>query len=226
MTNLYRLFRLQCQDLLVLQEMEYNGMLFAKEEALQRADELELETNQLIREFRELLSCEVVDITSGDHVSAVLYGGVVDEKLRIPNGVYKSGDKVGQIRYKIEHLEHKFDRLIYPLKGTETKKNIQGLKETWEVNVDILKKLRCNGKVKHLISLILKYRKLHKLKNTYLRGWSKLIDENDWQDNYVHGNLNQITAITGRLASSKPNLQNADKETKKYLISRYVNSGE
>ena len=34
--------------------------------------------------------------------------------------------------------------------------------------------------------------------------------ENDWEENYIHGQLNQCVAVTGRLSSSKPNLQNMD----------------
>ena len=222
MNNLYKLFRLQCADLLVLQEMEWNGMLFAKDEALQRADELEIETAQLIRDIRELVGSEVINIGSDDHISAVLYGGIIEEVVKVPDGVFKTGKRAGEIKFKNTIVEHVFERLIEPLKKTETKKNLKGDKETWAVNVDVLKKLKANKKGKEIVNLILQYRKLDKLKTTYLRGWVKTMEENDWQDSMIHGNLNQCVAVTGRLSSSKPNLQNPDKETKRYLRSRYA----
>jgi DNA polymerase-1 len=201
--------------------MEWNGMLFAKDEALQRADELEIETAQLVRDFREQVGCEAVSIGSDDHVSAIIYGGTIEEVVKVPDGVYKTGKRAGMVKFKNTIVEHVFERIVEPLNKTETKKNIAGKKETWEVNVDVLKKLKPNKRGKELISLILTHRKLEKLKTTYLRGWVKTMEENDWQDNMIHGNLNQCVAVTGRLSSSKPNLQNADKETKRYLRSRF-----
>ena len=52
---------------------------------------------------------------------------------------------------------------------------------------------------------ILEYRKLTKLKNTYT---DKLPSMGDATDARVHTTFGQATAVTGRLASSEPNLQN------------------
>jgi DNA polymerase-1 len=53
-------------------------------------------------------------------------------------------------------------------------------------------------------ALILEYRTLTKLKNTYLDVLPLLVDEN----RRVHTHFNQAVAATGRLSSSDPNLQN------------------
>ncbi|HEY1099306.1 MAG TPA: DNA polymerase, partial [Myxococcota bacterium] len=53
-------------------------------------------------------------------------------------------------------------------------------------------------------ALILEYRTLTKLKNTYLDVLPQLVDENT----RVHTHFNQAVAATGRLSSSDPNLQN------------------
>ncbi len=53
--------------------------------------------------------------------------------------------------------------------------------------------------------MILQYRQVAKLKSTYVDGIGSLIDEPTGR---VHGALNQTVTATGRLSSSKPNLQN------------------
>ncbi len=53
-------------------------------------------------------------------------------------------------------------------------------------------------------ALILEYRTLTKLKNTYLDVLPLLVDERQ----RVHTHFNQAVAATGRLSSSDPNLQN------------------
>ena len=57
----------------------------------------------------------------------------------------------------------------------------------------------------HLVSKILDYRKLVKLKTTYVDALPKLISS---QTGRLHTSFNQTVAATGRLSSSDPNLQN------------------
>ncbi len=55
-----------------------------------------------------------------------------------------------------------------------------------------------------VVSKILEYRALTKLKSTYCEGLLKVIGE----DGRVHSSLNQTETRTGRISSSEPNLQN------------------
>jgi DNA polymerase-1 len=55
-----------------------------------------------------------------------------------------------------------------------------------------------------VISDILEYRKMEKLRSTYLEPLPKMVDENS----RIHTNFNQLATATGRLSSSGPNLQN------------------
>ncbi|MDL2285312.1 DNA polymerase I [Desulfovibrio sp. OttesenSCG-928-F07] len=55
-----------------------------------------------------------------------------------------------------------------------------------------------------IIELILQYRKLEKLRSTYLEPLPKLADA----QNRIHTSFNQTSTATGRLSSSSPNLQN------------------
>ena len=60
-------------------------------------------------------------------------------------------------------------------------------------------------KNKHeIIKHIIYFRELKKLNSTYVEGVEKLLDEN----NFLHTTYNQFTAVTGRIISSNPNLQN------------------
>ena len=230
MNNTYKLFRLQCQDLLVLLEMEHNGILFNTEGALEHAKRLEGEQTALLTRFNALVGSSAVSITSGDDISSVLYGGIIVETIRIPVGFFKQGTtKEGQTRYKLQKEEHIFPRLVDPLPRTETKKSAKWRAEgktegesLWEVNEPVLKSLKAKGKAKEILTIILEYSKIEKLRGTYLAGYAKLIEEMNWEHNMLFPSLNQCVAITGRLSSSKPNGQNADKKTKAYMESRYA----
>lgn len=231
MTNLqklYKLFRIACADLLVLQEMEWNGMLFNRKDAETYADELQTKIDALIRDWTSTINKDVVSIASGKHVSALLYGGTILEEFRIPVGYYKTGARKGEVKMGRKDIEHVFPQIVKPLKGSETVrgKKGDGACTEWSVSEDTLKQLKATGTAKKLITIILEYRKMEKLRGTYLVGYPKLIDEHGWEGNMLHGNFNQAVAVTGRLSSSAPNLQNMDKETKQFIISRYHTEDE
>lgn len=55
-----------------------------------------------------------------------------------------------------------------------------------------------------IIKLILEYRKLSKLKSTYIDGFLPLIEK----DSKIHASFTQTKTVTGRISSLKPNMQN------------------
>ena len=63
-----------------------------------------------------------------------------------------------------------------------------------------------------IVPLILDYRSLRKLKNTYVDPLPELVDPNDGR---VHTHFMQTVAATGRLSSTNPNLQNIPIRTEK-----------
>ena len=219
-TTLLPIFRLQCSDLLVLEEIEWNGILFNTLKAREKAKEIKVELQEIYSTLQEILGGVPFNINSNDHVSCILYGGIIVDYIRIPVGLYKSGNKIGQTRYKIITKEYIFPRLVEPLPKTEVKKPI-GSPEYWLVNDTVLRKLKLNKEAKRIVDLIKQHSELDKLSGTYLEGWSNLIDSMNWEPNMIHGTLNQCVAVTGRLSSTKPNLQNADPVTKIYCESRY-----
>lgn len=218
----YKLFRIACTDLLVLQEMEWNGMLFDAKNAEERAVLLNKEIAVLEARFKDLVG-NAVSITSGDHISAILYGGIIEEVIKIPAGYYKSGTRKGEVKYANHVIQHTFERLVNPLKDTLTanSKKKEDAKQIWSVGEDVLKQLKGSAKAKEIISIILEHRRIYKAVSTYLVGYGDLIKEMGWENNVLHPNFNQCIVKTSRLSSSKPNGQNMGEEIKQFIISRY-----
>ena len=74
-------------------------------------------------------------------------------------------------------------------------------KTGYSTSADILEKLAPDYPV---VSKILEYRQLTKLKSTYADGLANYIQE----DGRIHGKFNQTITATGRISSTEPNLQN------------------
>lgn len=74
-------------------------------------------------------------------------------------------------------------------------------KTGYSTAADILEKLAPDYPV---VSKILEYRQLAKLKSTYADGLVNFISE----DHRIHGTFNQTVTATGRISSTEPNLQN------------------
>ena len=211
-----KVFILGCFDLLALEEMEWNGYKFDVEAALSKAATLAKECNEIDTELAMFYPDIPINYSSPDNISAVLYGGVVRETIKLPMGTYKTGKRAGEIKYQNVEQQYTLPRLVEPLKGSELAK--EGFYST---NEDVLNSLPTKGTAKKLIALLLKRRGLEKLRATYYEGVPKLIREHCWQQQLVHGNLNQCVTNTGRLSATKPNQQNMSGEVKKLCVSRY-----
>ena len=113
------------------------------------------------------------------------------------------------------------EKEIYKLAGQEF--NISSPKQVGEVLYDVLKIVEKPQKTKTgqyatgedvleklkgthpVIDKILEYRELQKLKNTYVDTLPELVNPRTGR---VHTTYNQVVAVTGRLSSDNPNLQN------------------
>lgn len=234
--RLYNLFRLQCADLLVLLEMERNGLRFDTTRSLELAEETRITLNEIDQQLNELVQYDVPNWNSTDVQSAVLYGGMfsfvgrVQTQRTLKDGSIKHGERNGWIAKE-------FPRLVDPLPRTETKPtnewNDVQLNEqnagrpkpffrVYSVGEPILKSLRPKENAKRCISFLLERAKLNKLESTYYRGLPEMMAEMDWPENQIHGQLNQCVAITGRLSASRPNQQNFSGEIKQLFKSRYA----
>lgn len=210
-----QLIRLDCLDLIVLEEMEYNGIRYDCAASLKAAEELRSEIKAMDAELSAVVGIDGINFNSNDQLSAVLYGGkIVREGRQDYEFTYKDGRKA--IKSRVVELVHEMSRLVAPLPKTELAK--EGY---WSTGEAILGSLKAKGKAKRIIEIINKRTKMEKLAGTYLEGIPKLIREMDWADNIIHGNLNQCVAVTGRLSSSKPNMQNMSPEPLAYMRSNY-----
>lgn len=210
----YRLFVLQMVDLLILREMEWNGMRFNKELSLDLAKELEERQTRIVNNYTFPVD---VSFSSGDHVSALLYGGIIKEKYREHyQQTLKSGIVKDKERWSIREVE--LPRLVDPPPKTELKK--EGYYQTDAETLGLLLKKRVPKYVKQLILDLLEWSKIDKLRGTYALGLPQQMDKHG-DEEYIHGNFNQVVAVTGRLSSSNPNLQNRDKKIDHCFISRY-----
>jgi DNA polymerase-1 len=95
-----------------------------------------------------------------------------------------------------------FKKLKYPVEGLS--KTRSGYYST---AASVLESLKATEQEKKtgLITAILEYRELGKLKSTYVDALPELVNAADGR---IHTSFNQTGAITGRIASSNPNLQN------------------
>lgn len=219
--ELHRLILLQGADLLVLQQMESNGILYDVEGSVKKGDDVLQRCNDIKKELDELVDFPGFNFDSGDHLSCWLYGGTVSVDYYTPvDMVYKSGPREG-----LSHVQNKFERtetkefkgLFTPLKNTALKK--AGYFATGE---PILRQLPCRTKQqKHTITLLLELGELSKQVGSFLHALPALIEKQGWRPNYLCPTYNQCVARTGRLSCSKPNAQQFDEVTDMFWKSRY-----
>lgn len=215
--HLKRLVSLHNQDLLVLEDMEYNGMTYDYDKSKILGDELELQIDKLNNRLANYHSYDNFNPNSGEHLSAFLYGGNIKERFQRPIGHFKTGSRTGEVKYRWEERDKEFTRRINPLPNTELKK--EGFFSTNEETLRKLKPKTNEGK--DILDIILARATMQKRMTTYYHGVPQLIDEMNWKESKIHGQLNQCRTRTGRLSSSSPNLQNFDGEIKTLFPSRY-----
>ena len=213
--QLYRLFKLACQDLLTLHEMEWNGLPFNEQLCKERAEECQKEIETITAVLSSVYPDVPLNFNSGDQLSAFLYGGTVVQTVKQPVGVFKTGERKGQVKFQNVDIEHKLPRLVEPLKNSELKK--PGFYATDE---GTLKKLK-GPFAKKYVSLILRLARLDKLVGTYYEGLPKLNKTMDWNEGMLYPNYNQCVTQTGRLSSSRPNGQNLAGDIADVIVSIY-----
>jgi DNA polymerase I-like protein with 3'-5' exonuclease and polymerase domains len=208
----YSLFKLHMLDLQVLLEMEWNGLLYNKDKSISLAEEYDTKVAEIEDTLNRLVDFEI-NWNSNAEKSSVLYGGDVKRTTKVPVGVFKSGQRIGDIKYKNLETSTNFPRLVSPLKINNDEDNLS-------VAEPVLRSLRPKKAVAKLIDLILERAKMEKLNGTYLKGLPKKLEEMNW-GTILHPSYNNCVAVTGRVASSNPNGQNIPPIGKQLCESRY-----
>lgn len=211
-----RLCRLQCMDMLILEEMEWNGIRFDEELCKRRAHEITGEIQQITKELSGIYPDVPINFSSGDHLSCFLYGGTIIEEGKELVGIFKTGLKAGEPKYKNIEIPHELPRLVTPLRGSELKKP-----GYFATKADTLLKLKGSNKTKKIVELIQQRTRLETLLSKTYEGLVKKHEEQNWEPGYLHGQFNQVTVATGRLSSSNPNLQNLDAQANDLFTTRY-----
>ena len=215
--NKKRLISLHNQDLLVLQDIEFNGLQYEYQHSITLGDELDEQISKLDRKLAEYHKSDHFNPSSNVHLSALLYGGTITYREQEESGVYKGGARMGEVKYKWVDKEFNLTQLFEPLDGTELKRPGQ-----YKTNDDTLQRLEGSEESMKILKILLTRATLEKRRGTYYIGVPALSDTMGWTNNLLHGQLNQCVAKTGRLSSSKPNLQNFDSEIKSLFTTRYV----
>ena len=215
--ELKNLVSLHNQDLTVLEEMEFNGITFDETECTKLGEELNEKIKTLDVELNNYHGRDDLNLRSNDHLSAFLYGGTLNLQRRVSRGTFKTGSRKGEEKMGWESYEVTLPRMVKPIKGSQLKK--EGFYSTDEGTLKSLKSSIIGTKI---INLMLQKATDEKRLGTYYVGLVKLNKELGWKPNLIHGTLNQCVARTGRLSSSKPNLQNFDGNIKQLFYSRYT----
>jgi len=114
--------------------------------------------------------------------------------------IYKSADSEFNIQSPLQMAEVLFEKLKLPTKG---------LKKTKTGISTAAPELEKIFEEHEIVPLIMEFRELAKLQNTYIDALPQLLEK----DGRVHTSFNQTVTSTGRLSSSDPNLQNIPTKT-------------
>ena len=207
------LVRLHNQDLLMLVEMEHNGNRYDSTGSLGAAQKAQEDIDKLLAELHKYTPI-APRCWSTDFISLLLYGGIYKY---VEKEAYTFTYKDGSTTEKMHNVEKAVElpRLVEPPKQKREKEGF------WPTDEATLKNLKATGIAKKIVEALLKLRTIEKLVGTYLEGFPKRIEEAGWERELIHTSYSQTTAVTGRLTSSKPNVQNVPPEQKPHFTTRY-----
>ncbi len=213
------LILLHMRDLLVLEDMEYNGSKYNRKLSLQMGNELEEKIRAIDMYLSTFNRGIPISFNSDQQVSAFLYGGSIKHKVLEKYTFHYKDEKKPPVEK--EHWvvkEYQLPKIFDPLERTEKKKD--GI---FSVDKTTLQKLRfkSTGFQTVILDALLERSKLEKRKSTYCFGTPALMEEMGWENDILHGQLNQSVVVTGRLSCTKPNLQNQDGDMKVCFESRF-----
>ncbi|MBO6087650.1 DNA polymerase I, partial [bacterium] len=147
-------------------------------------------------------------------LSDMEYTGVTIDKEYLKELTASMDEKLSQIEGKIFELSgcpfnlnspKQVGEVLFVKMGLKSKKK-RG-KATFSTSAEVLEEL---SEEHEIAKLILDYRKYAKLKSTYTEALPALVSGKDGR---IHCSFNQTVAVTGRLSSSNPNLQNIPART-------------
>ena len=164
-----------------------------KKEGLEKAyQEMELPLVMVLEDMERKGICVDVKLLKSLSVEAG------DELKKLTKKIFKEAGEEFTIGSPQQLGKILFEKmLVQKISGTRVKKTKTG----YATDVDVLEGL----KGVPIADLVLDYRQLSKLKNTYLDVLPEMVHPKDGR---IHTSYSQAVAATGRLSSNDPNLQN------------------
>ena len=203
--------------------MKFNSEFFKSEKNILTFSDFEIEDQEFYCCERSDIIFQIYPLQKQKLISENLYDYY--EKIEIPlievlsdiekTGVYIDVQILQQLSLELSHTINSITDQVFSISGYEF--NINSPQQLAVLMFDELKLkqvkkrstavevLRVLKNYHPIAELMLQYRHLTKLKNTYLDAFPKYINK---KSNKIHTSFNQTTTITGRLSSSNPNFQN------------------
>ncbi|CDZ74548.1 DNA polymerase I [Peptoniphilus sp. ING2-D1G] len=134
-------------------------------------------------------------------------GADLDVRIsKLENKIYEEAGEEFNINSPKKLGEILFEKLNLPV--------IKKTKTGYSTSAEVLEKLSPRTEI---AGLVLEYRKLAKLKSTYVEGLKELINKGTGR---IHSHFNQTVTATGRISSTEPNLQNIPIKTEEGRLIR------
>lgn len=212
----------------VLTNMERRGITANRERLVEMSRMAEKDLADLEYQIYEVAGVEF-SITSGQQLAEILFGWkkqkaiyheeeqFVYDKKTGEQQFYKAGAKKGQpktqmVKDKNKIIGYEFSgnqELIdvafnFPVQG----ETASGMPSTGKADLEALSKLeykrnRRKQEGVEMVKLILRYKRLEKLRSTYMLGLAEQI----YPDGKIHCSFNNVGTTSGRLSANSPNLQ-------------------
>lgn len=212
-----QLVKMSNLDLVVLADIEQNGLLADIAKSEHKGREIELEIEQIDEYLCQCTGYDWFNPNSGDHLSAFLYGGVIN-RVEKQDYIFTYKDGRQAPKQRNADVPYRFEGMFKPLEGSALAK--EGFYATNEPTLTSLGE-KAKGEYKNILEVILHRAKIDKRRGTYYQGYPKRIEEMGWYDNILHPSFNQCVAVSGRLSCTKPNVQNIESEVKEVFITRF-----
>lgn len=141
-----------------------------------------------------LASMELTGIRTEESILNEIGKDLEIKLKKLEEKIYEEAGEEFNINSPKQLGEILFDKLKFPV--------IKKTKTGYSTSAEVLEKLVGQGDI---VIDVLEYRKLSKLKSTYVDGLIELINKKTGR---IHSHFNQTVTSTGRLSSTEPNLQN------------------
>ena len=240
--GMLKVFSLQMEWTKLLSEMECNGIAWDSKMANNIINKykkyLKILESKIYKLCGPYINNNKLNLSSNDHLSILLYGGIFTQKEKKPViktkniktrmpyvFTYKDGKKVIKQRW-VDHPDTRVIRMVYrdvdyklrglgitPLKKSEVAKSNE-TKPFYKTDKDTLPALKCTtNDQKTIVNLLIKRSSIGKVISTFLGDSGNTgLTTKIAVDGHIHTNYNQTITSTGRLSSSDPNNQNLPRD--------------